>query len=147
MSTCYFPPGYKVRFDGDDLGDTVHAYLSGWKLATPEAIRHNFWAGTPTIDVTYPALVWEHNFTVYMEKPTRGQYVKGFMDVIRTCVASRARHLMVVQETTNRHILSFGMCNFVASEQETPENFLMHAAGLFRVRFLGTAIPSLVSSY
>lgn len=149
MPTCNdydFPTHYTLAFPTSLVGDRVHSYNTSVKRATEINVRQNLWASYVILDGRYPALVYQHDFEIYMEKTTPRLYTKALFDIVRTMVTSDPMALTMKNGLTSSDVIAFGQCYLVPPEQSKPEELMMLEAGLFKVKFMGTECPSIVLS-
>lgn len=145
--TCDIPYAYTLVFSGTNVGDTLYAYLHSSRRATDLHVRHNLWASQATVDGRYPAVVWEHKFTVFKEQDTPHGYVKHLFDQVLTLVHSDPLPLAVHRKDNDAQVILFGSCYLQEHPKQTdPTDLLLHAAGIYNLGFIGTSDPTVVAS-
>lgn len=141
MTACaeYHTNKFTLVFSGTTLGDHVHTYQSKPVRVSEIDAKHNFWASSAILDGSYPALVWEHQFSLYKSATNEVEFVRFFVN-LATHVNSRPLPLELKYETQT--VVAFGSCYLDVSEHEEPDSLLHTAAGLVSLRFRGTSLPS-----
>lgn len=147
MSACTFPSGYLLSFANTIVGDELVTWTPGVRRATALDVRHNFWAPIASLDGTYPALVWEHNITAYLEKTTRPYYAEYLRNAAINMISSLAQPLKVMSLDTTTVVIAFGDCYCDGLEQSDPQSLLIEPAGILKFKFLGTSPFSIVSTF
>jgi len=142
-------------FGSTQIGSRVHSFRSTFRRATPVKVRHSYWSTQPILDGGYPAIVWDHTFTVYTEAGSVLGLAEEFFDLVSkvsgetqslqlkpTLVTSTTSSGLVAAVTVTTPVKDFGNCYLQDSpELSQPEQFLMSCAGMFTLQFLGTTKP------
>jgi hypothetical protein len=153
MSTCeglvgLKPPYYTLIFSGSPIGDKLVAgYKTRPRRITDINVRQNFWANYGVLDARYPALVFEHEALVYLEEDSPNHYNKQVMDYVLTHIHSAHDPFPVkIQSSAGNDVVAFGRCYALPPEQNLPDEYLLYEAGVFRILWMGTSIPSVITT-
>lgn len=143
MTECnsYGTTQFTLVFSGTTLGEHVHSLRTARKLATAVNPRHNTWATYVVLDGNYPALVWNHVFTIYNEESSRTDYANWYWGI--SSIYSNKPYSLELQDGKGNTVVSFGDCQLFDDSQKEPQELLIAAAGLLELHFYGTTCPSL----
>lgn len=143
---------FSLIFDDEEIGDWVESWEPKFKRITDISRIHNLWTNTVLLDASFPALLWTHTFTLYKEGTVLKDYVDSTLDLadqikdtpkplVLRCTtmtsASSAGSLSFDVATC----VAFGACVLDQTFLHDPQELLLHTAGLFKVRFIGTEKP------
>lgn len=118
----------------------VETFTSNYRRLTSINERQNFTAASVILDGRFPAQVWEHEFRLYTETGSLGQFaelVYKFHDEINELPLPLSIH----DGDTANSVVDFGNCYIEPVELDEPSELLLHAAGFVRVTFFGTTRP------
>jgi hypothetical protein len=132
---------YTLVFSGTRLGDWVETFKSGVSRPTEIAVRQNLWSTTVLLDGSYPAFSWDHEFVVYTESGSLRGYLDRYFSFARQFF-SRTRPLELRAGDTTSVVVDFGNCYMKPFTQENPGDLLLQRAGMIRLQFIGTAVPT-----
>jgi hypothetical protein len=104
-------------------------------------VIHNHWASQALLDGQYPAIVYEHEFVISKESTGRVGYIGDYLSMTSYMTADPQT---VELENNGNTAMWFGECYLDKPEQAEPEDMLLVEAGLIRLRFIGTVLPSMV---
>lgn len=138
--TSFGSSTYTLVFSGSTIGDHIHDLKTTYGRLTEIAQRQNFWASDVILDGRYPALVFEHTFTLYKNSGGAVDYAKMFFALANKIEGDPRSLVAKIKSTT---VISFGDCYMEPPEQQEPDSLLLTEAGLFTLKFLGTQIPSI----
>jgi hypothetical protein len=133
---------FVLLYNSIQVGTYVHGFLSSFARATPINVRHNFWDTSVILDGSYPALVWDHDITLYTESGS----LKGLAEqyfALSTLVSGVPAPLTISYASSpGLALINFGSCllNDRPGVQK-PEQLLLQEAGFFTVSFLGSTKP------
>ena len=133
-------------YSGATLGDHLHSIdeISPSRM-TPVSRQQNYWSNSPLLDGRYPAVIWEYTFTVYQEEADELEFVRGFATMANTGLNdANARSLEV--KNSEGIVVAFGDCYYEGQKLTGPDAFLLGAAGLIQLQFVGTQVPSVINS-
>lgn len=132
---------YILKFGGFTLGTWVEKFTSSMKRHNEVQVRHNFWSTAVVLDGQFPAIVYEHEFTLYADAVSRETFAEEFHDF--SDYFSGLENLLEIQDADGASICSFGMCYLTGQpELKTPEALLMFAAGFVALKFIGRTKPT-----
>lgn len=143
--TCALPSGYTLVFSGYNIGTTAYSYNTKFARAVAIPVRQNFWSERVILDGRYPALVWTHDFMVYHEDLAPASFAKYFLE-LSELVTSDPYDLRILNQNTKEDIIVFGDCYLIEPTMEEPDELLLFGAGIFKIQFQGTVIPSVVTT-
>lgn len=149
MACFEYSPYYYLYFNSMTVvtSSRMIEYKSSWTRLTEIQKRQNYWGNQVILDGRYPAIYLEHEFTVYTEGDDRYHYASRFYDVPRSIVTAARKPLAICHpDFLGQPVVTFGDCYIESSSQENPADLLMFSAGIMRLRFLGTEIPSVGGS-
>lgn len=139
-------PGFErltLVYSGTTLGTYLHGFTTSYGRATPVNIRHNFWDTTVLLDGSYPALVWNHEFTLYTENGSVAGFAKDFIGLSDKIVGTAQDLRISYANSPALTLLQFGNCYLDdAPSVQQPELLLLQSAGFIKVKFLGNTKPS-----
>lgn len=135
---------FTLVHSGTALGLWIDAWNTKARRLTEIAERQNFWSQQVILDGSYPALAWDHSFTVYSEANSLNTYINSYV-ALANRIQSRAYPLEIWSGTSTPVVWYFGNCYLKDFGQEEPKDLMLHAAGMIRLNFVGTVIPSLVT--
>ena len=119
----------------------VETFRSEPSRLTPIARRQNFTAPNIILDGRFPAQVWDHEFVLYTETGSLGQFAEvlfKLQDEIRDLPVD----LRIEDGDTGDVIFEFGPCYINApASLEEPSELLMFRAGFIRISFVGSTRP------
>lgn len=140
---------YVLVCNSVSVGDWVNDFKTDYKLVTPVQVRHNFWASYPVLDGSFPAIVWEHSFTVYHSATNYKGFIDWYYNLFNIYQAQPAQ-LSLYDEALNTGsstlaapvCIDFGACYLQDGPRlKQPEALLMYAAGMAEVKFIGSVQP------
>lgn len=109
--------------------------------------RQNFWSPNVYLDGKYPALVWDHEFTMYYDggrnvpPPDRWDFVPNYISFVDDLVTDLPYPLLIVDDV-GKIAFDLGYCYFISPQElVSPEALLMYSAGLIKLRFKGNTKP------
>lgn len=120
----------------------VDSFRSTFERATPVNVRQNLWGSSVILDGTYPAYVWRHEFLILSYSGSLGGIYQDYLDLFNMANDGVPRELNVVLGDTTTPFVSFGPCYIENVDLEEPADFLTHPQALFRVRTIGSTIPT-----
>ena len=136
---CYSST-YTLEFGGRQVGTRVHGHTTDLRRATPVNPRHNHWGNCVILDGGYPAILWTHDFTLYVESATMLGQAGDFYDLVDLIVG--VTQSLLLKDASGATVVDFGSCYFDDSPSlEKPESLLLTAAGFHAVKFLGNTKP------
>jgi hypothetical protein len=135
---------YTLTHSGVTLGNWVNDYTSNPRLATEVQQRHNLWSTVVILDGSDPALVWDHEFTVYTESGSMHGFMNKYFETSNRFYVNRARPLRIQSGDTNSVVIDFGNCYFVGQGLGEPSSLLLHRAGMLKLKFWGTQTPTVI---
>ena len=145
MTDCganYDPTAITLTFSGTTIGEHVHKLISVPQRIEAVARIANFWATQALMDGRYPCVVWDHQFSVFESGINRWDFAKKYFAKAALHFGGSPQQLLVVVSGTTT--INFGNCYLEGYSVETPDNLLGYAAGIYGLKFLGTAIPTVV---
>lgn len=134
---------YTLVFSGTRLGGWVDKFKSDVRRPVDIAERQNFWSSVVILDGSYPAFVWDHEFTLYTESGSLLGYVDKYFDLAAQFF-TRTRPLEIRFGDTSSVAVNFGSCYMKPFGQGEPSDLLQHRAGMLQLKFVGTAVPTVV---
>jgi len=127
------------------VGDFVQDFrLAQAARLTPIAERQNFWCPDVLLDGRYPAQIFRHEFKVYREEASRGEFVQFGYDLEDLIMSDVATLTLVssVASVTGFSEISYGGCYLEDFRQEDPTDLGLFRAGYFRLTFVGNVKPT-----
>jgi hypothetical protein len=132
---------YTLTFSSMPVGTRVHAFKTDIQRATEVNVRHNFWGNKIILDGSYPAIIWNHTFIVYTERPNVKDFVNAFF-AMSNFFTGVPRTLTVVSSFGTE--IDFGSCYMSNPvELSSPDHLLQHKAGFIQLGFVGSVRPNL----
>jgi len=152
----------QLRFGNETSGEAVFTTLQPGYKATPKlhndiSVRQPFWSRQVKLDGRFPASVWEYEFVIYMESQTREEFAEWFFDLYDFHLDNAYPLVLFypeivadpgngIEQADAVDITSFGDCYFDGHALRSPNQLLLHRAGLVNINFLGTTKPTTPSS-
>lgn len=141
----YDTPYFHLYFNSITLVNSSRLleYKPTWRRLTEINKRQNFFSPEVILEGRYPALYLEHEFTLFTEAADRASYTARFYNIPRSFVSGTASPLSINHpQYPGVAVIHFGDCFIEGSLQDNPNSLLQYEAGIMRVRFIGTTIPS-----
>lgn len=132
---------YELTFAGTTVAEFVQSFTSRFRRLNAVQRRQNFWHDTILLDGSYPAQVWDHQFTVYQEAANRNAYATAFFDLEDLIFSDPRTLLITAVSTVVAQDWDFGLCYLEAAEPATPTELQLFRAGFITVRFVGNQKP------
>lgn len=121
----------------------VDDYKSIPELQTQVALRQNFWSSQVVMDGRNPAVIWRHEFKMYVEVNSLATFEKMFYDLQQRFQTDPTTLLLVDGDrTTVRR--GFGPAYLEDASLDNPTTFLQHRAGFIRLNFVSATQPTFV---
>lgn len=119
----------------------VESFRSNPSRLTPIARRQNFTSSIVILDGRFPAQVWDHEFVLYTETGSLGQFAEVLFR-LQDEIRSEPVDLRIEDGDTGNAIFEFGACYINApASLEEPSDLLMFRAGFIRISFVGNTRP------
>lgn len=131
---------YTLVFSGTTLGDHLHGFHSRFRRATEVRARHCFWDSDVILDGSYPALIWEHTFTLYTESGSVVGFTQEFLN-LADHIQGTPLNLKIIT-SVGTLVLDFGSCYLQEPDLEKPDMLLFQKAGFVNARFIGNTKPA-----
>lgn len=142
---CTDPIYYTLVFSGTTVGTKLVAWAPNWAYATEINKRHNYWATQALLDGRYPALIWSHEFDLYLESTSVKSYMSEYFRLTSSFVTTQPRPTSICYANSPTGVVvSLGNCYLDNVSQKQPDKLLLIEAGIVTLRFLGTSIPSIL---
>jgi len=144
MGLC--TPYPTLVYSGTSVGDHLHAIdeISPSRL-NPVQRQNNYWSTSTLLDGRYPATIWEYTFTVYQEDTDSLEFVRSFTSLANTGLNDNNVRSLEVQNDSGT-VIAFGDCYYEGQKLSGPDAFLLGAAGLIQLQFVGTQVPSVINT-
>lgn len=135
---------FTLVFSGGLLGSWVEGFTSVPRRSEI-AERQNFWSTDTILDGSYPALTWDHEFTLYTEAGSVGGFMNSYF-ALANKFYSRSRPLRICWGTEVSSLrVDFGNCYMKPFSLENPSELLLHRAGMIKLAFVGTQTPTVIA--
>lgn len=135
---------YTLVFSGGMLGSWVEKFTSTPRRLTEIQERQNFWSTSVILDGSYPAFVYDHEFTLYTENGSLLGFIKDFYG-LHSKFTNRARPLRLMLGDTTSPAVDFGDCYLKQFGADEPQDLLLHRAGMLKLQFVGTSVPTVIA--
>ena len=129
-----------LEFNSIQVGNWVESFNSTWRRTSDIQEVQCFWANEAILDGGFPALIWEHEITIYDEEADRKTFADFFVDLGDKVNASR-QSLEIVAASASYAAVDFGLCYIQPPELVEPDALLLFEAGFVTLRFIGTTKP------
>lgn len=142
MADPYAARHYTIATTPMDLSSyKVFGMMSNFKRLTEIAKVQNFWSSNVILDGRYPALVWEHEFLVSRVDSLVMNSYSSYIDFASGAVQGTPKPLHLIHPTAGS-IIAFGDTYFDSVTPQSPDQFLVATANIFKLKFIGNTKPS-----
>jgi len=119
----------------------VETFQSNPSRLTEIQRRQNFTSSIVLLDGRFPAQVWDHEFVLYTETGSLGQFAELFFK-LQDEIRNDPVDLRIEDGDTGNAVFEFGPCYINApASLEEPTELLMFRAGFIRISFVGNTRP------
>lgn len=141
---------YELWFNSIRIGKWIESWRVRVRRFDDVKPRHNFWGDEVYLDGAYPAKMWEYDFNMYFEEPTRDIFIANFhalhafyYDVNKSLHVS---YVSTIDSTLEGGLaFNYGNCFFHQTpELLVPEGLLLHRAGFISLKFIGNTAPGTI---
>jgi len=131
-----------LTFDSVLVGDWVESFTYRFERFSQPRENQCFTSETVILDGSFPALVHNYEFRIYMEASDRRSFANSFV-ALTSFVTDDPKQLTLTGTNTLYTNIDFGLCFFLPPPSLlVPRELLLHEAGFVRLQFVGTTIPT-----
>lgn len=94
------------------------------------------------LDASFTQKAFTHSITVYIEEDSRREFADTYVG-LANLMTSAANTLIITGSNSLFTTVDFGLCFLTNFNLENPEELLLHEAGVVKMDFIGTTVPTI----